>query len=726
MSRHWLVITVLISILVQPLSVSAQESPTSLDGYLLPGERLITLKPSLHYRGQVYEIHYFSTNSFDRADSSVIGTASRSSFSDWGITGLMITADGVIVEDERTLYEVLVLYRTAYYLHEVAAIVAPGFTDSYPWDDFRTDLRWIVWNPLFVEQFVEGLFESRQEELEGALRAILVAQRPPPEDIEAFEQEVHRRLEARRRAGELADLFDAVDETLEAARFANYRLIRDVAGGLRGTFKSWRPVTEQGQSYVDIAGTRLEFFNALDVLSLGMDLMWISEYERDRSEWLDNYTQFASGAAGFDEDQLRATGVVLAESERSWVQRGNIILDFVEDQGVELGIRIVTDKLCKKYVAWAWQKYGKRIRGHRAAGAASAFLLGFTLADLLYGLDDLHSNFTIAYRSDELRRVFHAGRSETQSLAKTSQKDHYDGGLTARFRTAYMLESLAAAQALRSYGDGVDATVREGLLELLNPINWFKGKEWREAAAGLREFANDLEMEAEDKIGHPAFADVAVELALKRLGIHATPAVRDAIVTRNSGSLVLHPLESGEIVFEVQNIGNSSWPPGQGYALVNTNRRSLGASPVQTLTSEVPPGRIAQWVLPITAPSQIGLNWTEWQMAFGEEPFGAPMSCLVAVVPEGAVETNLMALLAEWLDELKQHIGHELDQFLQNLMNRFEEWLQRESERLVRQLLDNLTQQCCGAAALLPTAVLVAAWSAGCRRGKRMGDCDHD
>ena len=146
-------------------------------------------------------------------------------------------------------------------------------------------------------------------------------------------------------------------------------------------------------------------------------------------------------------------------------------------------------------------------------------MLGFTLGNLIYGLDDLYNNFVLAERADELRRVFNAGRVQLQQEVAQSSGTYYDGELAAQFRTAYMLESLAAAQAFRFYSDGVDATVREGLTALFNPIYWFKGDEWREAAAGLRDIANDLEVEAEDKIGHPDFVDTAVVLVTQRLAV---------------------------------------------------------------------------------------------------------------------------------------------------------------------------------------------------------------
>ncbi len=201
---------------------------------------------------------------------------------------------------------------------------------------------------------------------------------------------------------------------------------------------------------------------------------------------------------------------------------------------------------------------------------------------------------------------------------------------------------------------------------------------------------------------------------------------RDATLISSPSTLTLTPGEQSQLVFDIQNTGTVSWQPGQGYALINTNEESLGALPVQVLETEISPGSIAHWVVPITAPAQIGLNWTEWRMAHDGEPFGDTATCLVAVVPEGEIDIDVGALLAQWLDELGEEILDRFDQFLQDLADRFEEWLQRESERLLSELLESLSQQCCGAIVVAPAALLLVGWTSARRRRKRMGDRDRD
>jgi hypothetical protein len=189
----------------------------------------------------------------------------------------------------------------------------------------------------------------------------------------------------------------------------------------------------------------------------------------------------------------------------------------------------------------------------------------------------------------------------------------------------------------------------------------------------------------------------------------------DSIVISSDSFKVLQPGQTGEITFDVQNTGSGTWRPGSDYALINTNGVNLGASPIQTLTTEVPPGRIARWVIPITAPSQAGVNWTEWQMAYNEELFGAMMAGLIIVAPEGEIDFDLLALLEEWVNELEEQISAELKEFWEDLERRFTEWLQRELERQWREFWESL----CGASAMVPAALSLGAWSISRRQRGR-------
>ena len=158
----------------------------------------------------------------------------------------------------------------------------------------------------------------------------------------------------------------------------------------------------------------------------------------------------------------------------------------------------------------------------------------------------------------------------------------------------------------------------------------------------------------------------------------------DSTVISSDSFKVLQPGQTDEIIFDVQNTGRVTWTPQGDYTLINTNGVSLGASPIQTLITEVPPGRIARWVIPITAPSQAGVNWTEWQMAYNEESFGAMMAGLIIVAPEGEIDFDLLALLEEWVNELEEQISAELNEFWEDLTRLLQRSLDRQMDLKTR------------------------------------------
>lgn len=507
---------VLFTLLMQHIPVHAQQGAVNINDYLQPGERTARIQPALRYDRHLYEIHYFTTSDYTSQRAGLIFSASAQFFAQKQITALLVTEDGNLVDDEDTLRRVFTLYRSAVELFDYQVANAPGLID----DSFVDDMVRVTNSPLFLGQyFKHAIFGDRTAETTEALRSILTAYRASPDTMTDFADQI--RIQA-----ETTNSFDdAVREIAESARFSNNKAVRDVAKDLRATFKSWERSTEQGRSFIKINGQRIELFNALDVLSLSAHLLWLANFERDRADWLKTYLTYAQGDATLDADQGLAAAAAIVETESDWVQRGNIILQFVADKTSDLAIDLGKKALADLWVKWSWQEFGKRSTGHLVAGAASAVLLGFTLGNLILGLDDLYNNFITGERADELRRRFRSARLQLQPGALRTVAE-YDGEMAARFQVAYMLESLSAVSEYRSYADGVDATVRQNLFALINPVVWFRGKEWSEATRQLREVANQIELNAENTIGHPEFVDAAVKLVTDRLALGATlPAV---------------------------------------------------------------------------------------------------------------------------------------------------------------------------------------------------------
>lgn len=511
--QHLTVIVWVASIFLRPFLVHAQTAGPGANSYIQPGERMVTLTKPLLYKGRFYEIHYFTSGDYQEIRPNFISIASERLFQDKKIQALLITADGVVVADEAIMREVLLLYRVAFEVYEGRAPDYLGYVDDAFIDDFRA----ITKNPVFIEQHVKSIFKTPEEEISEAMRGIVTSQIEPFDNVKIFADNVRKEVE---RIGEFED---AIGLTIEAARFSNDKKVREIGKDIGSIFKDWQKTTEQGRSFVDYGGKRIEFFNALDILGLSIRLIWLADLQRERAQWLDDYSTMGLQSGALDNQQLIALAVVKAETEDQWMQRSTIILGFVRDKAVDLGVRVTEQIIMDRWVKWSWNAFGKRITGHLVAGVASAAFLGLTLGNILYGLDDLYTNFKAGERADDLRRKFRTARLALEAQA-TQGIDHYDGHLAERYRVVYMLEALAAAQMYRSYSDGVEATVHQGLLSLINPIAWLKGKEWREAIAELRKIGQEVEKNAERDIGHPQFIDAAITLAMQRLEKGVAPA----------------------------------------------------------------------------------------------------------------------------------------------------------------------------------------------------------
>lgn len=536
---------VLLGLILQIGAVQAKAPPglPALNDLLRPGERMVTLEPPLRLDGKQYRLHYFATGDYASPATLLLTGGTGEMLTSRGITGLLLTADDQIVRDENEIRRVLLRYRAATILYEQATTQPLGFTDFYPFDELRSDLRLVTRNPLFVLQIIPGAFETQEERRLEALRAILAVQLSPPAEIEQAGNVVLEFLEN----GQASTVEQAVDLALESGRLSNSKEVRTAVAELKTWFKPFQRYTQQGRSYFEYNGKRIEFFNALTLVELALRMIWLNPYQTDRVALLENYQlAFAGDDVALPEPVARAAAVATAEADDASLQRAVILLDWIKESGTDLGTRLAAEEVGRRWVQWSWQEFGKRTVGHRVAGAASGVLLSLTLADLLYGFDDTYSKFVVAESSDELRLAFLDGRQQLQAEARRDN-EWYDGQLAGQFQAAYLLESAAAAHMLRSFGDGIQASVDRGVLSLVTPISWWNfltGDEYRSSAIGLIDIANGIEQEADALLGHPIIIDSFVDLIMNRLDL---PGADDDCAINNPDGIQLYETATSHV-----------------------------------------------------------------------------------------------------------------------------------------------------------------------------------
>ena len=455
-------LVVLLASLLTPHPVRAQTAPPEVQRYVWPGEKAVPIELALIRNGVEYRVYYMTTSDYRPEGLKLFRDASASLFTGTTFTGLLVTADGKVVEDEDTLAEVFSLFRAASLLYETQGSSNPigGITE-----DFEKSLLYITANPAFIEQQLKGLFVHPTEQYAEALRGILTSHIEAPGLITEFGTAV------KDAAGATNNVVDVVDDTITVAKYSNSRTVRRTAESLRKSYESW----EKDNAYVKLDGGTIELANALELLELSVDLMFLADLQHERAAWLADFEASADGFAAFDDDQRMASAIVKEEIENSWLRRSEIVLQFVRDRTADLAVRLGEEALGKRIIEWGWKDYGKRVTGHAIAGAASSVFVGLSAANLLLGLDNLVESVKIAERANTLRYCFYNGRLNAQIDAakdRAAGRNTIDGEVVAAYRAAYMLESLAAAQTYRSYADGMDGIVYMDLLsfDLTNPL----------------------------------------------------------------------------------------------------------------------------------------------------------------------------------------------------------------------------------------------------------------
>lgn len=558
MNKRLVSLILLTALLLQYIPAKAQTSTDWLEAYRQPGETMITLFQSLKYNGQVYQIHYFTTGDPGITDSYFIARASPDFFRQQHVTALLISSSGKVVTDEDVIEQVLLRYRAAHYLY--VEQVEPSFYDPA---GVAKEMKRFTNLPVFLQFWerlvLNNLFKTRDEEYAEALRGILSTQLEMPSDLQMAVDESVKRTQ---RNALIGDAIEAVLVSNEA--LSNSRRVRRNAKDWQIAFEWWRKTTEQGRSYVELADKRIEFFNALDLYVLGTKLIWITNLQKDRSLELGMFVDHTSGEDAFDTDMLQAYFRVSAEVDNAWLQRGQIILDFAGETGVNLVERLGPEALAKLLVSKKGSILG--ISRYAWAHAISLVSIGYLVGDFLFGINDTYHNFQIGVRTDEIRQKFQSWRTALIRQTRIQSVPIFDGELANQYRSAYLLEAYASARVYRLYADGVEASARSGIID---PIKKLFGQEYSKAGDGLRQIGMKIETDAEETLGYPSFLDEAQRLSRNRI----------FLVSLTVDNLSLEFAKEGKADFwnsvSAGYAGQALWTLNESESFVNSGRWEL-------------------------------------------------------------------------------------------------------------------------------------------------------
>lgn len=476
----------------------SQVRPTKANG---PNQ--VTLVPPLRLAGSTYLVTYEAGGSYRDADARLL-VFSAAELKERDVRQLVITRGGRAVRDRDELERVLTAYQAAVYLYRFGPDTSLG---SIP-DDFVDTLHRVTNNPFFLKQIVAAQLKGRELETADAFLAILTPQvaSDPARD---FGEAMVTGLRNGKRG------WDAADDALALAKVTGNPTVRTVYKDATDAFGDWTQLGDAVEPTLDIGtGIELELVNGLDLVRLGLEVFFVAPLSAERADWLRTYADsHPSGAGAFDTAQRRAGALAASEAHDINLHRHEIVREFAREELVDISAGAGRQVISRAFMDWTTARSGEAVANHALAWASAAGL-GLTLGGLLYGLDDVYDNFRVAERCNEIREHVYVARLDLQNAVRTpSSKAFYNGELAEAYRQAYMLEALSAAQAHRSYADGVAATYNKGWLEKLNPLSWLKGREWSAAVDELRTLAANEERQAEDAIGHPANLAFLVSLA---------------------------------------------------------------------------------------------------------------------------------------------------------------------------------------------------------------------
>lgn len=489
-------LALLLSVAPPAAAQDAGALPPAVQAAARPGERIVAIAPALSRQGSTYQVYYYATGAYRRADTRLFGAATPSFLRRQGITGFLVTRDGEPVRDAALLREVFLLYAAADALYN-----EPPAPADLGWEQ---DLAAVLENPPFPHEEPGAALQSRRDQFAAAMRLLLTDGRAANEADALLDEALGRAPKT---------LGGALDAVGGAAALAGNAAVGALADDLAAVYAGFDP------------GVRLRK-NVAQGLRLAARLLWAEQLQQERAAWLAAYADaFVDGPGSFGRDELRAAFAVLAEAEDTAGRRMDVARGVVSDKALPAALKLAGENAAAALGALARRAgdaAGAPLSGHAAASALAA-PAGLTIYDLLYGSDAAWDDFTLAARSAELHALFAAGR---QAIEQRAQEEGdaaaFDGDLAAQWRAAYLLETLAAAAAQRSYAAGLAAAARlPGTRELPALLH---EDDPAAAADDLAAGADVMEQGASDAFGAPPLFDAPVSLAGGRAAAPAAAA----------------------------------------------------------------------------------------------------------------------------------------------------------------------------------------------------------
>ncbi len=301
-----------------------------------------------------------------------------------------------------------------------------------------------IYSRIFFEQQVKSAFQGSIEQDKEAIRMLLTYQDNQPDLIDEFNNDLKVLIEGGKSVEEAMDYLILVD------KYSNDPAVRESAKEARKWFKNMKTTTTElgGRKFINIDGYDVEFVNALDLLSLGIQVIYLERPNLERVAMLESILELsADGDPALESDFRTAIEEVVRESRSTSWQRLELINRFVRDKAAEISVSLTKQALIDMWVKWAWSAFGKGITGHIVAGAAAKVLFIHEISNLLFDFDSIFEHSVIGQRSYTFNLLFeNCAWSAVHSHHRS--KGPYDSELAETYRNCVYFSNLAAGQAI--------------------------------------------------------------------------------------------------------------------------------------------------------------------------------------------------------------------------------------------------------------------------------------
>jgi len=156
--------------------------------------------------------------------------------------------------------------------------------------------------------------------------------------------------------------------------------------------------------------------------------------------------------------------------------------------------------------------------------------------------------------------------------------------------------------------------------------------------------------------------------------LEISPTCADNAIQQDIYASTYFPDDSDNNTIRILNDGVAPWNVGD-YELKN-NGDTYGAKDSYALPRKIVPGEIAEWQIPVKAPSNSNVYQQQWQIYRGEETVGKRINVYIIVVPQEAKE--LKENIDKQIEEIKKQGQEAIDNFIEELKKQAIEWVKKK------------------------------------------------